>query len=599
MLPHRSELHGAAVKLTCSLLCMVNRHHEINHLVLESVSSGALASGLSIGLFSAAALSTANTLADMVQTGVESLRLSFRLAVYVQDFSQKLESARPDGDRHSWTHVVTGMSEQTVGQELSKYNAQTGVSNLSKVFISAVDKAFIGITGPPSRFRAAFQFSESLRYANSFPLPVYDGVYHASHIYTADDVTAIVAGSSDELLASRKTNIPLVSSQHGTPFECTTARDLLRSICTELLTGTTYLDNVTAAIVQHIATDDRSSCTFHTFRTSLVTKSIIDGINTARPQHTPLEVCDMVSWAFGDYGPRQPASTSDAKLAIVGMACRMPGGANDPDRFWACLEKGYDASVRIQLDRFDLESTHFDQTGETGKSTQTEFGNFIDRPGTTSDERANSLINTYKVLTLATGHFDLGFFVMSPKEVEQTDPMMRLALMTAYEAMEMAGIVPGRTMSSKTSRISTYFDHGSDDCREFNDSQNDGTVLGGIRGYTSAVYAGCTALWAGDIDTVIAGGTNIITDVDNHANLCNTCFPSETGQSKAWDKGANGYCRAEGIGAVVIKRLEDAEADNDNILAVVLSAASNHSGDMRSITRPHAGAQEANYRQGM
>ena len=567
---------------------MVNRHHEINHLDLESGASGALASGLSIGLFGAAALSTAHTLAEMVQTGVQSLRVSFRLAVHVQDFSQKLESARPDHVDGSWANVVTGMSEETVGQELSKYNAQTGVSNLSKVFISAVDKAFVGVTGPPSRLRAAFQFSESLRYANSFPLPVYDGLYHASHVYTADDVTAIVAGSSDELLASRNTNIPLTSSQHGTPFECTTARDLLRSICTELLTGTTYLDNVTAAIVQHITSDDRSSCTFDTFRTSLVTKNIIDGINTALPQHTPLDVCDMVSWAFGDYGPRQPASTSDAKLAIVGMACRMPGGANDPDGFWVCLERAYDACGTVPLDRFDLESTHFDQIRDTGKPTQTGFGKFIDRPGMMSNERANSQINTCKVLTLVTGYFDAGFFAMSPKEVEQTDPMMRLALVTAYEAMEMAGIVPGRTMSSKTSRICTYFDHGSD-----------GTVLGGICGYTTAVDAGCTALWAGDVDTVIAGGANIFTDLDNHADLCNNSFPFKTGQCKVWDRDINGYCRAEGIGAVVIKRLEDAEADNDNILAVVLSAASDLSGDVRSITRPHAGAQEANYRQGM
>jgi 3-oxoacyl-(acyl-carrier-protein) synthase len=143
-------------------------------------------------------------------------------------------------------------------------------------------------------------------------------------------------------------------------------------------------------------------------------------------------------------------------------------------------------------------------------------------------------------------------------------------------------------MSSKTSRICTYFDHGSD-----------GTVLGGICGYKTAVDAGCTALWAGDVDTAIAGGANIFTDLDNHADLCNNSFPSTTGQCKVWDRDVNGYCCAEGIGAVVIKRLEDAEADNDNILAVVLSAASDHSGDVRSITRPHAGAQEANYRQGM
>jgi hypothetical protein len=364
---------------------MLDRHHEINCLRLESVASGSLVSGLSIGLFSAAALSTANTLADMVQTGAESLRVSFRLGVYVQDFSQKLESAQPDGDLQSWAHVVTGMSKETVGEELAKYNFQTGVSDLSKIFISAVDRTFVGITGPPSRLRAAFQYSQSLKYSNSFPLPIYDGVYHASHIYTAEDVTAIVAGSSDELPAPRTMNISLISSQHGTPFRCTTAPELLRSICTELLTGTTYLDNVTAAIVQHIVGNNLPSCAFNTFRTSLVTKNIINGINTAIPQHNPLDVCDLVSWAFEDYDPRKPGSKSDAKLAIVGMACRMPGGANDPDKFWECLEKGYNACVRVPPDRVDLE-THFDPPGGTRNAPPIAYGNFIDRAGTSDGQ---------------------------------------------------------------------------------------------------------------------------------------------------------------------------------------------------------------------
>ncbi|KAF2258308.1 thiolase-like protein [Lojkania enalia] len=527
-------------------------HHESNRLGLESVASGALVSGLSIGLFGAAAVSTANTLADMVQTGVASLRVSFRLGAYVQDLSQKLESAQPIGNLQSWTHGVTGMSKEAVSEELSKYNAQNGVSNLSKVFISAVDKAFVGVTGPPSRLRAAFDYSQSLRYSNSLPLPVYDGAYHASHIYTADDVTAIVASSSDGLPKFCNTNIPILSSQHGTPFGFTTASDLLRSICNELLTGTAYLDNVTAAIIQHIVGDGPSSCSFNTFRTSLVTKSVIDGINTALPQRTPLDICDIVSWVFDDYGPRQPASTSDAKLAIVGMACRMPGGANDSDQFWECIERGYDACVKAPPDRF-------------GNATQTEYGNFIDRPGS----------------------FDAGFFAMSQKAAEQTNATTRLALVTEYEAMEMAGIVPGRTMSSKSSRIGTFFDHG--------------TVPDCVRSFTNAVDAGCTALWTGEVDTVIAGGANVITDLtrDNHAGLCsgNGSILSKTGQCKVWDKDADGYCRAEGVGAVVIKRLEDAEADNDNILAIVLSAATNHSTDAGSITRPQTSAQEANYRQ--
>ena len=74
-------------------------------------------------------------------------------------------------------------------------------------------------------------------------------------------------------------------------------------------------------------------------------------------------------------------------------------------------------------------------------------------------------------------------------------------------------------------------------------------------------------------------------------------FLSKTGQCKVWDKNADGYCRADGIGSVVMKRLEDAEADNDNIIATILGGATNHSSEAISITHPHAGSQKDNYNQ--
>ena len=76
-------------------------------------------------------------------------------------------------------------------------------------------------------------------------------------------------------------------------------------------------------------------------------------------------------------------------------------------------------------------------------------------------------------------------------------------------------------------------------------------------------------------------------------------FLSKTGQCKVWDSGADGYCRADGIGSVVIKRLDDAIADNDNILATIVSGSTNQSAESISITQPHAGAQKDNYRQVM
>ena len=188
----------------------------------------------------------------------------------------------------------------------------------------------------------------------------------------------------------------------------------------------------------------------------------------------------------------------------------------------------------------------------------------------------------------------------------------------------MSGFAPGRTASSTPKRTGTFYGQASDDWREVNSSQVIGTygLPGGERAFANgkiqyffkfegpsfnldtacssglaAVQAACSALWAGEADMVVAGGLNVITNPDIYCMLAQGHFLSKTGQCKVWDQSADGYCRADGVGSVVIKRLADAERDNDNIIAVVGSAATNHSANSVSITQPHVGAQMDNYRQ--
>jgi acyl transferase domain-containing protein len=164
----------------------------------------------------------------------------------------------------------------------------------------------------------------------------------------------------------------------------------------------------------------------------------------------------------------------------------------------------------------------------------------------------------------------------------------------------------------------------SDDYREVNSGQSIGTyfIPGGCRAFApgrinyffkfsgpsfscdtacssslATIQMACTSLWANDTDMVVAGGLNVLTNCDVYAGLSHGHFLSKTGGCKTWDADADGYCRADGVGSIVIKRLEDAEANNDNILGVILSAATNHSADAISITHPHAGAQSYLYNQ--
>jgi acyl transferase domain-containing protein len=253
--------------------------------------------------------------------------------------------------------------------------------------------------------------------------------------------------------------------------------------------------------------------------------------------------------AVMDCPPRRARNTTSSKVAVVGMTCRCPGGADSVEKFWELLEQGRDVHTMVPPDRFNI-ATHVDPTGQTLNTSKTPFGCFVDEPGA----------------------FEPTFFGMSPCEAEQTDPMHSLALVTAYEALESAGYVHGRGTDAR--RIGTFYDQASDDYREVNSGQDIGTyfIPGGCRAFApgrinffckfwgpsfsidtacasglAAVQMACSSLWSGDVDMAIAGGLNILTKSDVYAGLSRGHFLSSTGNCKTWDVGADGYCRSDGM----------------------------------------------------
>lgn len=212
---------------------------------------------------------------------------------------------------------------------------------------------------------------------------------------------------------------------------------------------------------------------------------------------------------------------------------------------------------------------------------------------------------------------------MSPTEAIQTDPAQRLALMTAYEALEQAGIVPDATLSSCRDRVGVYYGVTSNDWMETNSAQDIGAyfILGGNRAFIpgrinyhfklsgpsysidtacssslAAINVACNMLWLGDADVVIAGGANILTNPDFTSGLDRGHFLSRTGNCKTFDDTADGYCRGEGVATIVLKRLEDALAENDPVQGVISNIGTNHSAEADSITRPDTGAQTSLFR---
>jgi acyl transferase domain-containing protein len=421
------------------------------------------------------------------------------------------------------------------------------------------------------------------------------GMWHTNKAYGPEHIKQIVEG----ITPGSQLHFPIFSPVTGRPFESTDGTSLLTEMMTEILTQSIRWDQTIDGVSAHLKQLSPNEAQLWSLQPSHYMASVLERWSTELPSTTLSHETMMPAVMSLDLEQSPPRDARSAKLAVVGMACRFPGGADDTEKFWELLAQGRDVHSPIPADRFDVAS-HVDPTGEKPNTSKTPYGCFVDNPGL----------------------FDALFFGMSPREAEQTDPMQRLALVTACEALEIAGYVHGRAIHQR--RVGTFYGCASDDYREVNSGQNIGTyfIPGGCRAFgpgrinyflkfwgpsysidtacsssLAAIQAACSALWNGDIDMAITGGMNIITNSDVYAGLSKGHFLSPTGGCKTWDEGADGYCRADGVGSVVIKRLEDAEADNDNILAVVLAAGTDHSAEAVSITHPHDLAQAHLYNQ--
>ncbi|KAL9094354.1 MAG: hypothetical protein Q9165_003495 [Trypethelium subeluteriae] len=553
--------------------------------------------GLGIGLLASTAISLSSTLADLPLTGADAVRLAFRMGIHVKSVSENLEARDMSESPETWAYVVHNVDPAVAQKELESIHSQDCIPDTGKIFVSAVSRTSVTVSGPPARLKAMFNKSAFFRGSKFIALPVYGGLCHAPHIYGPQDMQNIVHGSTLNAISAKSCPAaPVYSTSTGLPYPVKNAVELLECVISELLTQAICWDHVIVGVVDRAKSTVTSEAVLYCFGNSMPLNDLSAALKSSMP-HLEVSVSNLVPW-ISQVAPRDttPRSAAQSKLAIIGMSCRLPGGATNTEKFWELLEQGLDVSRPIPADRFEI-ATHYDPTGKQLNKSMTQYGCFIDEPGL----------------------FDAPFFNMSPREVQVVDPQMRLALVTAYEALERAGYVGNRTAASQLQRIGTYYGQAADDYREVNQGQEVSTyyIPGGCRAFgpgrinyffkfagpsysidtacssgLAAIEVACQALWNGEVDTAVAGGVNVLTNPDGFAGLCNGHFLTKGHNAcKTWDATADGYCRADGIGSIVMKRLEDAEADNDNILGVVLGAGTNHSAEAVSITHPHAGHQ--------
>lgn len=284
----------------------------------------------------------------------------------------------------------------------------------------------------------------------------------------------------------------------------------------------------------------------------------------------------------------RPGPAAPQKLAIIGMAGVMPQ-CDDLDAFWDALIAGRDLITEAPRERWDW--TKLADAPAPGAR----YGGFIRDPD----------------------KFDAAFFGVSPVEAKLMDPQQRLFLQTVWHTLENAGYRPVDLAGSKTAvfvgvSTSDYFEAMREAGAEIDAHTSTGfahcllanrvSFLFDWRGPSQIIDTACSsslialhraaqAIAAGDCTTALVGGVNLLLTPTMFLSFAKAGMLSPDGRCQTFDRRANGYVRGEGVGAVLLKPLEQAEADGDHIHAVIMATAENHGGRATSLTAPNPAVQ--------
>ncbi|TGO32082.1 hypothetical protein BHYA_0355g00020 [Botrytis hyacinthi] len=536
--------------------------------------------GLCIGLLAASVAAAVCDTSEIAKLGIEIIAISLRLGVAVRRRSRCIEDTQ-----RSWGCIVFGLEFWDLEKKLEEFN-----KNLPKprwAYAGVSTKSWTTVFGPPSTL-------QNLCTAIDVPhkLLTSANAVHASHLVQLD--VSFILGDSPVLGSALPHTSLLVSISTGSPYPAASLRELLHAIVDDIAHKPMWIDRTVEGLASVISIDRDSEITITTLGPSSHT-GMVQKILT--PFFSAVHISTRT-------GPHEGSDTVNSRgrssdFAVIGMSGRFPF-AEDVKEFWEVLQAGQALHEMIPPSRFSISDFH-DPIGET----------------------KNSLLTTHGVFLRHPGLFDNKLFNVSPKEALQMDPLQRLLLLCTYEALEKAGYARNSSTSTHPSKIGTYFGQTVDDWKDINAQMgidthylpsldrafHPGRVAhyfkwgGGFYSIDTAcsssltcVHLACEALNNRELDMAVVAGGSLLSTPEMFSGLGKGGFLSATGGCKTFHDDADGYCRGEALGVVVLKRLEDAVREYDNILAVIKGTERNSNAGAASITYPGQEAQETLFR---